>query len=488
MSLLEMDRKKGKYSMIHLIGIGGIGMSGIAEIMHNLGYYVQGSDLLSNYATEKLAALGIKIFQGHNQTNLQGVAYVVVSSAIKNDNEELIAAKELNIPIISRAEMLAELMRLKCSIAVSGSHGKTTTTSLISCLFEAAGLDPTCINGGVINSREANAYLGASEYLIAEADESDATFIKIPATIAVITNIDPEHMDFYQNFDQLKMAFRNFILNLPFYGFAVVCLDHPIVRQITKSIKARRIITYGIEAEEAEIRAVNIRFERYFSYFDVIIRPKNSEKLEQKTIKDIKLSIPGKHNILNALAAIAISIEFNFSKKIIKDGLINFQGVKRRFSLIGQYNGAEIIDDYAHHPIEIESVLTTASQIAKEQGGRVIAVFQPHKYSRLKYLFDEFAQAFTKADKVLLMDVFAAGEAEIGGINSSILAKSMQQYHNEVQYVANDQELVSELAKLAKPGDMIMMMGAGDITYLAQALPRILSKSLLNNQKNSNIA
>lgn len=474
MLLLEMKRKKGTLNTIHFVGIGGIGMSGIAEIMNNLGYSVQGSDLAINNNTRRLEAHGIKVFEGHDASNLKNVSYVVISTAVKNDNPEVVAARKLMIPVIRRAEMLAELMRLKCSVAISGSHGKTTTTSLVACLFEAAGLDPTVINGGVINNKSTNAYLGHGDYLVVEADESDATFIKIPSTIGVITNIDPEHMDYYKDFDTLKAAFKSFIRNLPFYGFGVACIDHPVVRELVDNITERRVITYGIESEDAQIVAYNITSDTYSSTFDIRIKQQNASG--DTIIEHITIPTPGKHNVLNALSAIAIGIELDFGLKVIKNGFKNFQGVKRRFTLVGKYNGAEIIDDYAHHPVEIEATLSTAKDVVSKRKGRVISIFQPHRYTRLENLFSDFASCFAKSDKVYILDVFSAGDSPIEGINSKTLVKAINKNSVDAEYLANHEDITPVVATEAREGDIILMMGAGSITTWANQLPEKLEK------------
>ena len=479
MSLLEMKRKKGTLNTIHFIGIGGIGMSGIAEVMNNLGYSVQGSDLSINNNTIRLSNYGIKVFQGHDAANLKNVSYVVVSTAIKDDNPEVIAAKAQMIPVIRRAEMLAELMRLKCSVAISGSHGKTTTTSLVACLFEAAGLDPTVINGGVINNRSTNAYLGHGDYLIVEADESDATFIKIPSTIGVITNIDPEHMDYYNDFDTLKAAFKNFIRNLPFYGFGVACIDHPVVRELIDNITERRVITYGIDSSDAQVIAYNIISDTYSSTFDVKIKQPNISG--GTIIEHITIPTPGKHNVLNALAAISIGVELDFGLKVIKDGFKKFQGVKRRFTLVGKYNGAEIIDDYAHHPVEIEATLSTARDVVSKRKGRVISIFQPHRYTRLENLFSDFASCFSKSDKVYILDVFSAGDTPIEGINSKALVKAINANSIDAEYLAGYEDIATIVAAEAKEGDIVLMMGAGNITTWANQLPEKLGKMNVNS-------
>ncbi|MFK7974309.1 MAG: UDP-N-acetylmuramate--L-alanine ligase [Rickettsiaceae bacterium] len=465
MILLDIQRKSGTLDKIHFVGIGGIGMSGIAEIMHNLGYQVQGSDISENNNTQRLKKLGIKIIIGHGPENIANVSYVVISSAIKQNNAEVGAAIKYQIPVIKRSEMLAELMRLKCSVAISGSHGKTTTTSLMACLFEAAGLEPTVINGGVINHRNTNAYIGTGAYLIAEADESDATFIKIPSTIGIITNIDPEHMDYYQNFDTLKEAFRSFLRNLPFYGFGVVCIDHPVVRELVRTVTERKIITYGIDSTDANIRAFNIKSNTYTSTFDIKLNLPHISGTT--TIEQITIPTPGKHNVLNALAAIAVGVELNFGLKVIKDGFSNFQGVKRRFTLIGKYNEAELIDDYAHHPVEIEATLATAKNIAHDRDARVIAIFQPHRYSRLQSLFADFVNCFTDADQVYILDVYAAGEKVIKGFSSEVLTDAVNTEMKPTSYINDKEQLVDIIKNTAKQGDLLVFMGAGDITVTA---------------------
>jgi UDP-N-acetylmuramate--alanine ligase len=476
MLLLEHKRKQGTLNIIHFVGIGGIGMSGIAEIMNNLGYKVQGSDSsVNNNNTKRLQDKGIKVFPSHEKENIQNVSYVVISSAIKPDNPEVQAAIENNIPVIRRAEMLAELMRLKCSVAVSGSHGKTTTTSLVACLFEAAGLAPTVINGGIINNRSTNAYLGASDYLIAEADESDATFIHIPSTIAVITNIDPEHMDFYEDFDTLISAFKSFITNLPFYGFGVACVDHPVVRKITGEITERKIITYGIDSKDAHIIAYNIKSDITSSTFDIKVQLPGSRGAT--TIEQITIPTPGKHNVLNSLAAIAVGIELDFGIRVIKEGFKHFEGVKRRFTKVGTHNGAEIIDDYAHHPVEIKATLATARGIADKRNSKVIAIFQPHRYSRLQHLFEDFVNCFGDADKIYVTPVYAAGEQPIEGITGQVLAEAMKKSGSKVAYIDNPDEITKIVTEESKAGDLFLMMGAGSISSWANALPdKILAR------------
>ena len=474
MQFLENKIISGNLGVVHFIGIGGIGMSGIAEVMHNLGYIVQGSDLSSGANTERLSSLGIKIFCGHDARNVQNASYVVMSSAVKSDNPEIIEAEAKNIPILSRAAMLAELMRFKTSIAISGSHGKTTTTSLVACMFEAAGLEPTVVNGGIINNRSTNAYLGAGDYLIAEADESDATFIKIPSTIGVITNIDPEHMDYYKTFDNLVNAFENFITNLPFYGFAVVCVDHAVVKSLISRIKGRKIITYGIDSEDAHVRAFNIRTGINYSTYDVKIHLPNSHG--SIIIENITLPTAGIHNVLNSLAPIAIAAELDFGIKVIADGFKKFQGVKRRFTQTGEYKGVVIIDDYAHHPIEVKATIRTAKDVANKRGGKVIAIFQPHRYSRVHNLFDEFASCFDGADQVYIADIYSAGESPIDGITSATLVDGIKKYNpsSNVRALSTPDALPSIVSSDAKNGDIVLMMGAGNITQWANQLPEKL--------------
>jgi len=464
---LERVNIKGSAGIIHFVGMGGIGMSGIAEIMIGLGYSVQGSDLSSNSNTERLKALGAKIFCGHEAANVINADYVVISSAITAENKEVQEALHRGIPVIRRAEMLAELMRFKTSIAISGSHGKTTTTSLMACMFEAAGLSPTVINGGILNNKSTNAYLGKSEYLIAEADESDATFIKIPSTIAVITNIDPEHMDYYKTFENLIAAFESFITNLPFYGFAVVCLDHPIVRDITSRIIDRKIITYGIESEDVHVRAYNIRTNLSSSTYDLRIKlPHASGSV---VIENVTLPTPGIHNVLNSLSVIAVAAELDFGVRAIREGFKDFQGVKRRFTKTGEHNGVTIIDDYAHHPIEIAATLASARSVVGK--AKLIAVFQPHRYSRVEFLFDDFTKCFSDADKVYVTDIYGAGEEAIEGITGEALAEKMKSSHKNVEFLKSHEDLPRLIRDEAKRGDMVLMMGAGSVTNWAAELP-----------------
>ena len=456
--------------IIHFIGIGGIGMSGIAEIMHNLGYQIQGSDLSENDNVMRLRNLGMKVFIGHNAANIAEASVVVKSTAVKIDNPEIIGARQARTPIVKRSEMLAELMRLKVSIAISGSHGKTTTTALVAAMFEAAELKPTVINGGIINTRGTNAYLGSGDYLIAEADESDGTFIRIPSTIAVITNIDPEHLDYYGDFDNLKQAYQSFIHNLPFYGFAAVCKDHPVVEELVKNIQDREIITYGIDSKNLDIQAINIIEDISGSTFDV----KASIHGEEFIINNIKLPIAGRHNILNSLAAIAIGIKLKFKLNHITEAFAKFQGVKRRFSKTGEVNQVTIIDDYAHHPEEIKATLSTARQVLKNTpNAKVITIFQPHRYSRLESLFSEFINCFPKADVIFVSDIYSAGEAPIEGISKEVLISTLKQNYKDkiVHSMESLEGLATQIAKIAEPGDIILFLGAGTSSKWAYEFP-----------------
>lgn len=468
------DRIHDMNSIIYFVGIGGIGMSGIAEVMHNIGYFVRGSDISNNYNTQRLQDLGINVDIGHKHSNVIGADYVVVSTAIDSNNPEVLEAKKRNIPVIRRYEMLAELLRFKTSICISGSHGKTTTTSLTASMFEAAGLEPTVINGGIINSKSTNAYLGAGQYVVAEADESDGTFIRIPSTVSVVTNIDPEHLNYYGTFENLIDAFRKFITNIPFYGFAVVCVDHKTVRDVISDISERKIITYGIESKDAHIRAYNIRSSAFGSVYDVDINLPNVDG--GTTIKDITLSTPGKHNVLNSLAPIAIAAQMDVGPGVIRKALKNFKGVKRRFTHVGKYNGAYIIDDYAHHPEEVKVTIDTARSVLKSNGkGKIIAIFQPHRYTRLRDLFDQFTNCFNEADMLYIADVYAAGENKIEGYCSEALVDSICKKHKgfNVHFLSEGPEGLEQIVqKHASDGDIVLMMGAGTITNWAADLAK----------------
>jgi UDP-N-acetylmuramate--alanine ligase len=449
---------------IHFIGIGGIGMSGIAEVMHHLGYKVQGSDKNESYITEGLRKVGIPVMIGQSEDNLGDAAVVVCSSAIRDDNPEIQAAAERRLPRVRRAEMLAELMRMQSTIAVAGTHGKTTTTSMIAAMLDAGGIHPTVINGGIINSYGSNARLGKSDWMVVEADESDGSFLRLDGTIAVVTNIDPEHLEHYGSFDAVKDAFVEFIENVPFYGLAVMCVDDADVQGVLSRIRDRRIVTYGTSAL-ADLRADNIVPENGGSRFDVSVLGKDGER---RTIENMFVPMPGRHNVLNALAAIAVGMEFGFDDQVLAGGFNNFSGVKRRFTKVGEVDGATIIDDYAHHPVEIRSVLGAAREAAQE---RVIAVVQPHRYTRLNDLMDDFQAAFNDADVVFVAPVYPAGEEPIEGVDANALAEGLRaRGHRMVKTVENLSELAASLRDLAADGDIVICMGAGDITKWAGGL------------------
>lgn len=465
--------------VIHFIGIGGIGMSGMAEILHQLGYKIQGSDPADNYVTERLKKAGMKVFNQHLPENVRNASLIVKSTAIKDSCPEIIAGKQLGIPIIKRAEMLAELMRFKHSISISGTHGKTTTTSIVASLFEAADLKPTVINGGIINANKTNAYLGEGHYLIAEADESDGTFIRVPSYVGVITNIDPEHLDYYGTFDKAKAAYKTFIENLPFYGFGVLCYDHPTVRELGNEITDRRVITYGISSSDVDFRAENIEQTIEGSIFDVVMSDKyiQKKKLSFSTIKGLKIKSHGKHNVQNSLAAIAIAVEKGFATEVIKQGLLNFEGVKRRFTMTGKVDDIVIIDDYAHHPVEIKATLDAAKGLVKHSNSKVIAVLQPHRYSRLHGLMEDFSTCLKDADHVIIADVYAAGEAPIANVNADELIKHVK--HNAKQEAIklnSPTDLAEIINKLAKKHDLVVFLGAGNITKWAYDLPEQLQE------------
>ncbi|WP_208250119.1 UDP-N-acetylmuramate--L-alanine ligase [Rhizobium sp. T1470] len=455
--------------LVHFIGIGGIGMSGIAEVLHNLGHRVQGSDQADSANVQRLRDKGIEVFVGHKAENLGDAEVVVVSTAIKKNNPELVAAREKLLPVVRRAEMLAELMRFRNAIAIGGTHGKTTTTSLVATLLEAGGLDPTVINGGIINAYGTNARMGEGEWMVVEADESDGTFLKLPADVAVITNIDPEHLDHYGNFDAVRAAFRQFVENVPFYGFGVMCLDHPEVQALVGRIEDRKVITYG-ENPQADVRFMNVRIDGARSIFDVEIRRRRTGQVIR--LDNLVMPMPGRHNISNATAAIAVANRLGMSSEDIAKGLASFGGVKRRFTLTGEWNGVQIFDDYGHHPVEIKAVLRAAREACK---GRVIAVHQPHRYSRLSSLFEEFASCFNDADSIFLAPVYAAGEDPIEGANSEALVSLIKSGgHRDARFLSSPELLPEMVAEIAKPGDFVVLLGAGSITYWAAALPKQL--------------
>ena len=449
---------------IHFVGIGGIGMSGIAEVMHQLGYKVQGSDMADGYVVEKLRKAGIPVTIGHSADNLGDAAVVVCSTAIKDSNPEIEAAAERRLPRVRRAEMLAELMRMQKTVAVAGTHGKTTTTSMIAALLDGGGVDPTVINGGIINRYGSNARLGKSDWWVIEADESDGSFLRLDGTLAVVTNIDPEHLEHYGSFDRVKDAFVEFIENVPFYGLAILCVDHPEVQNIIGRIRDRRIVTYGFSAL-ADVRADNIAPVPGGSRFDTVVLGKDGER---RTIEGIEVSMPGRHNVQNALAAIAVALELGLNDDDIIRGFEKFDGVKRRFTKVGEADGAVIIDDYAHHPTEIRAVLAAAREGAV---GRVIAVVQPHRYTRLQALMEDFQNAFNDADVVLVTPVYPAGEEPIEGVDAAALVEGLRAHgHRMVRAVSDVDDLCRALRDLAAQDDIIICMGAGDITKWAAAL------------------
>ncbi len=456
---------------IHFVGIGGIGMSGIAEVMLNLGYQVQGSDVADGANVKRLRAEGIDIKIGHHAANLGSARVVVVSSAIKRDNPELRAARERLLPVVRRAEMLAELMRLKQAIAIAGTHGKTTTTSMVAALLDAGGFDPTVINGGIINAYGTNARMGASDWMVVEADESDGTFVKLPVDVALVTNIDPEHLDHYGDFGKLKDAFREFVTNIPFYGFAVMCIDHAEVQALIGKIEDRRIITYGFNPQ-ADVRCTQLDTKTGTTVFCAEVRDRLNGAT--RTITDLSLSMPGEHNVQNATGAIAVAVNLGIPDKAIRDGLAGFGGVKRRFTLTGTWDGVAIYDDYGHHPVEIAAVLKAARSVAK---GKVIAVMQPHRYSRLKALFDGFCACFNDADIVVVAPVYPAGEKPIEGISRDTLVEGLRiRGHRDARALEGPEALAGMVSHIAEPGDMVVCLGAGSISQWANALPGELEK------------
>ncbi len=458
--------------VIHFIGIGGIGMSGIAEILHNLGYKVQGSDMAGSANVERLRAMGIDVMIGHTGSNLGDAAVVVKSTAVKSDNPEIVEARARRIPVVRRAEMLAELVHLKMTVAIAGTHGKTTTTSLTAALFDAAGFQPTVINGGIINAYGTNAKLGTGEWMVVEADESDGTFIKLPATIAVITNIDPEHLDYYGSFDALRAAFLQFIENLPFYGFGVLCIDHPEVQALLAKVQDRRIVTYGFNPQ-ADICAVNMRVDATGQYYDVECRSYPSGGVE--VIKDLFLPMHGRHNLLNSLAALAVARELNMGIETIQKGLAGFGGVKRRFTKTGEADGVTIIDDYGHHPVEIAATLACARQALPDVNARVIAVVQPHRFTRVRDLFEEFCTCFNDAQTVLVSDIYTAGEEPIEGIHRDALVAGMRAHgHRDARALESEATLAKQVAEVVKAGDIVVCLGAGSISSWAGKLPEQL--------------
>jgi len=449
---------------IHFVGIGGIGMSGIAEVLINLGYTVQGSDASDSANVKRLREKGAAVAVGHKAENLGAAEVVVVSTAIKRDNPELAAARAKRLPVVRRAEMLAELMRLKRCVAIAGTHGKTTTTSMVATLL--GSFDPTVINGGIINAYGTNARLGAGDWMVVEADESDGTFLKLPADIAIVTNVDAEHLDHFKTFAAVQEAFLAFIENVPFYGFAVMCTDHPIVQRLVGRVEDRRVITYG-ENPQADVRLTDLEHADGRSCFSVLFRNRAGETVHE--ISDLVLPMPGRHNALNATSAIAVAHELGISDDAIRRALASFGGVKRRFTKVGEWNGATIIDDYGHHPVEIAAVLRAARESTK---GQVIAVMQPHRYTRLQSLFEPFSTCFNDADAVIVAEVYAAGEAPIEGVDRDHLVAALRaRGHRNVIALDGPGKLAGIVRELAKPGDYVVCLGAGSITQWAYALP-----------------
>lgn len=460
---------------LHFIGIGGIGMSGIAEVLHAHGYTVQGSDLSDSPNVQRLRAKGIVIHIGHGPENLttpQGdlPAVVVISSAVKNDNPELIAAREQFLPIVRRAEMLAELMRLKWAVAVGGTHGKTTTTSMVGTMLEEGQFDPTVINGGIVNAYGTNTRLGDSDWMVVEADESDGTFTRLPATVVIVTNMDPEHMEHYGSFDGVRAAYRQFVENIPFYGFAALCLDHPEVQNLVSLVTDRRVITYGFNPQ-ADVRAENVTFKNGASTFDVTFAPWLNGGVEL-VMRQVTLPMLGMHNVQNSLAALTVAHEMGLPAAVMKRGLEKFTGVKRRFTCTGTSNAVTIIDDYGHHPVEIAAVLKAGRAAVADTGGKIIAVFQPHRYSRLSNLFDQFCTCFNEAEMVIVADVYAAGEQPMDGFDKKALCDGIKSHgHRHVEILETPDALADMIVKVAAPGDYVICLGAGNITQWAYALP-----------------
>ena len=450
---------------IHFVGIGGIGMSGIAEVLITQGFRVQGSDSKASKITDRLVKLGAVFFEGQRAGNIGEAAVVVISSAIKKGNPELEEARLRGLPVVRRAEMLAELMRLRSNIAIAGTHGKTTTTTMVATLLDRGGFDPTVINGGVIHAYGSNARAGAGEWMVVEADESDGSFNRLPATIAIVTNIDPEHMEHWGTFDNLRRGFLDFVSNIPFYGLAVCCTDHPEVQALVGKITDRRVVTFGFNTQ-ADVRAINLRFESGVAHFDIALQG------EGLMIENCTLPMPGDHNVSNALSAVAVARYLGMKKDEIREALAGFAGVNRRFTRVGEVNGVTIIDDYGHHPVEIAAVLKAARQATK---GRVIAVHQPHRYTRLSSLFEDFCTCFNEADMVAIAEVYGAGEEPIAGASrDDLVAGLIAHGHRHVRAIIDEIDLVRVVREQARPGDMVVCLGAGTISTWANALPEKL--------------
>lgn len=456
---------------IHFIGIGGIGMSGIAEVMRTLGYTVQGSDISDNYNVARLRKAGISVSIGHAAENIGDAQVVVVSSAVKPDNPELVYARTKVLPIVRRAEMLAELMRFKSCVAVGGTHGKTTTTSMVAALLDAGGFDPTVINGGIINAYGSNARLGEGDWMVVESDESDGTFVKLPADVVIVTNIDPEHLDHYGTFDKAREAYLAFVENIPFYGFAVMCIDHPEVQALIGRVRDRHVITYG-RSPQADVRLLSQEYSDGQNRFSLQIRDRRTGKT--RVLDDLSLAMPGDHNVLNATASVAVAVELGLEDAQVRKGLNAFTGVKRRFTRTGEFDGVQVFDDYGHHPVEIAAVLKAARTVTKN---KVVAVVQPHRYSRLSSLFNEFCGCFNDADSVIVAPVYAAGEAPIAGADHHSLLDGLRARGHRGGHVIEAPEQLAPLVRgLVQPGDIVVCLGAGTITQWAYALPGELAK------------
>ena len=452
---------------IHFVGIGGIGMSGIAEVLINHGFSVQGSDLKATKITDRLAKMGAQIFEGQRAENLENATVVVISSAIKNGNPELDEARRRKLPVVRRAEMLAELMRLKSNVAVAGTHGKTTTTTMVAALLDAGHFDPTVVNGGIIHAYGSNARVGQGEWMVVEADESDGTFNRLPATIAIVTNIDPEHMEHWGTIENLRKGFYDFVSNIPFYGVAVCCTDHPEVQSLVAKITDRRVVTFGFNAQ-ADVRAVNLHYAKGVAHFDIALQA------EDQVIDGCTLPMPGDHNVSNALAAVAVARHLCMKKDEIRAALAAFGGVNRRFTKVGEVNGVTIIDDYGHHPVEIAAVLKAARQASE---GRVIAVHQPHRFTRLSNLFEDFCSCFNDADVIGIAEVYAAGEDPIPGATREDLVAGISAHgHRHAVAVIDENGLEALVRAEAKPGDIVVCLGAGTISTWAHGLPERLDK------------
>ena len=462
LSMSPPTKLPGDVGPIHFVGIGGIGMSGIAEVLLNHGYVVQGSDLKKTPITDRLEKLGGHIFEGQRAENLESAEVVVISSAIKPGNPELDEARLRGLPVVRRAEMLAELMRLKLNIAVAGTHGKTTTTTMVATLLDAGKFDPTVVNGGIIHAYGSNARMGQGEWMVVEADESDGTFNRLPATIAIVTNIDPEHMEHWGTVENLHQGFLDFVSNIPFYGLAICCTDDADVQTLVGKVTDRRIVTYGFNAQ-ADVRAVGLHYKGGVAHFDVHLQN------EDQVIKDCALPMPGDHNVSNALSAIAVSRHLGMSGDEIRTALAGFGGVNRRFTKVGEVDGVTIIDDYGHHPTEISAVLKAARQSSE---GRIIAIHQPHRYTRLHHHFEDFCACFNEADVVAITEIYAAGEDPIEGASrDDLVAGLIRHGHRHARAITTQDDLTTLVKEQAQPGDMVICLGAGTISAWANELP-----------------